>query len=150
MKLPFESDEAKQLKIEIFQTIYFAALTESMEISKKRKILLDRYMLLMQDISKEFSIDINKLYDNTEIKRLDSMIDEKIIEFIKLNKIIKPIPEELTNFDKIGGAYSSYYNSPASKGILQFDMWNVTPLVTENVNYFAEVVHSQIFRVLYL
>ena len=25
------------------------------------------------------------------------------------------------------GAYSSFENSPASKGILQFDMWGVTP-----------------------
>jgi ribonucleotide reductase alpha subunit len=27
----------------------------------------------------------------------------------------------------LSGAYSSFIGSPASKGILQFDLWNVTP-----------------------
>ena len=59
--LPFDSPEAKQLNKDIFETIYFAALTESCEQAA-------------QD-----------------------------------------------------GAYSSFEGSPASEGILQFDMWNVTP-----------------------
>ena len=29
--------------------------------------------------------------------------------------------------DNYVGAYSSFHESPASQGILQFDMWNVTP-----------------------
>eukprot|EP00002_Diphylleia_rotans_P030358 TRINITY_DN6230_c0_g2_i1.p1 TRINITY_DN6230_c0_g2~~TRINITY_DN6230_c0_g2_i1.p1 ORF type:complete len:788 (-),score=162.22 TRINITY_DN6230_c0_g2_i1:648-3011(-) len=61
MRLPFESDGARNVNKEIFETIYFAALTASMEIAK-------------------------------EI-----------------------------------GHYESYPGSPASKGILQYDMWNVTP-----------------------
>ena len=59
MKLPYESEEAKQLNKNIFETIYFAALTTSNELAKEE------------------------------------------------------------------GVYSSYENSPISKGILQFDMWNV-------------------------
>jgi ribonucleoside-diphosphate reductase alpha chain len=35
MRLPFESDEAKKLNKEIFETIYFALLTGSMELAKK-------------------------------------------------------------------------------------------------------------------
>ncbi len=35
MRFPFESKEAKQLNKDIFETIYFAALTESCEIAKK-------------------------------------------------------------------------------------------------------------------
>ena len=35
MRLPFESDEAKQLNKEIFETIYFALLNGSMELAKK-------------------------------------------------------------------------------------------------------------------
>lgn len=61
MRYPFESEEAKQLNSEIFETIYFAALTASKDLAIK------------------------------------------------------------------DGAYSSYEGSPASKGILQFDMWGVTP-----------------------
>lgn len=35
MKYPFESDQAKQLNKEIFETIYFATLTGSMELAKR-------------------------------------------------------------------------------------------------------------------
>ena len=35
-------------------------------------------------------------------------------------------PKELINTSHFG-AYSSFIGSPASKGILQFDMWNVEP-----------------------
>lgn len=35
MRLPFESEEAKKLNKEIFETIYFALLTGSMELAKK-------------------------------------------------------------------------------------------------------------------
>jgi ribonucleoside-diphosphate reductase alpha chain len=35
--------------------------------------------------------------------------------------------EESVSLAKIHGKYSSFEGSPASKGILQFDMWNVTP-----------------------
>lgn len=34
LRLPFESEEARKLNREIFETIYFAALTASMEIAK--------------------------------------------------------------------------------------------------------------------
>ncbi|NIG53591.1 ribonucleoside-diphosphate reductase subunit alpha [Chitinophaga sp. Cy-1792] len=61
MRYPFESDEAKKLNSEIFETIYFAAMTASNDLAKK------------------------------------------------------------------DGAYSTFAGSPASKGIFQFDMWNVTP-----------------------
>ncbi len=61
LRLPFESDEAKQLNSEIFETIYFAALTASKDLAQQN------------------------------------------------------------------GAYETFAGSPASKGILQFDMWGVTP-----------------------
>jgi len=61
MGLPFESDEARALNREIFETIYYASMSAS------------------KDLSKEL------------------------------------------------GPYESYAGSPVSKGIFQFDMWNVTP-----------------------
>lgn len=61
MGFPFESDEARQLNKEIFETIYFAAMTESKELAKKF------------------------------------------------------------------GPYETYEGSPVSKGIFQYDMWDVTP-----------------------
>lgn len=61
LRLPFESDEAKKLNREIFETIYFGALTASCALAK-------------QD-----------------------------------------------------GTYETFVGSPASQGILQYDMWNVEP-----------------------
>jgi ribonucleoside-diphosphate reductase alpha chain len=61
MRMPFDSPQAKQLNKDIFETIYYAALTAS------------------KDLAKEF------------------------------------------------GPYETYEGSPISKGILQFDMWNIQP-----------------------
>jgi len=61
MRYPFDSEEAQTLNKDIFETIYFGALTES------------------------------------------------------------------CNLAKANGTYETYPGSPVSKGILQFDMWNVTP-----------------------
>ena len=35
--------------------------------------------------------------------------------------------KESCDLAKIDGPYQTYVGSPISKGILQFDMWNVTP-----------------------
>ena len=61
LRMPFESAEAQGLNKDIFETIYFAAMTASKDLAKK------------------------------------------------------------------DGAYSTFKGSPVSKGIFQFDMWNVTP-----------------------
>ena len=61
MRQAFESDEAKQLNKDIFETIYYAALTASKDLAIEK------------------------------------------------------------------GPYESYNGSPVSKGVLQFDMWNVKP-----------------------
>ncbi|XP_041054969.1 ribonucleoside-diphosphate reductase large subunit isoform X3 [Carcharodon carcharias] len=61
MRYPFESEEAQKLNIQIFETIYYAALDASCDLAKEL------------------------------------------------------------------GPYESYQGCPVSKGILQYDMWNVTP-----------------------
>ncbi len=61
LRMPFDSDEARQLNKEIFETIYYSAMTASKDLAK------------------------------------------------------------------LHGPYESYPGSPASKGIFQFDMWDVTP-----------------------
>jgi ribonucleoside-diphosphate reductase alpha subunit len=64
MNLPFSSEEARTINKNIFETIYYAALEQSMELSK------------------------------------------------------------------VEGAYETFSDSPASQGILQFDMWNINPTHT--------------------
>lgn len=61
MKIPFHSDKAKKVNKMIFESIYYGAVTESIELSKQHK------------------------------------------------------------------PYDTFQGSPASKGILQFDLWNVEP-----------------------
>jgi ribonucleoside-diphosphate reductase alpha subunit len=61
MRFPFDSAEARELNRQIFETIYYAAVTESCRMAQEQ------------------------------------------------------------------GAYSSFQGSPASKGVLQFDMWGVQP-----------------------
>jgi len=61
LRLPFDSDEARQLNRDIFEAIYFAALTASKDLAKQH------------------------------------------------------------------GPYETFEGSPVSKGIFQFDMWNVEP-----------------------
>lgn len=61
MRFPFESEEAAQLNKEIFETLYFAAMTASKDLAK------------------------------------------------------------------LHGTYETYAGSPVSKGVFQYDFWNVTP-----------------------
>jgi ribonucleoside-diphosphate reductase subunit M1 len=61
LRMPFDSPEARQLNIQIFETIYHGALTASCQLAQEQ------------------------------------------------------------------GTYESYEGSPASQGILQYDMWNITP-----------------------
>lgn len=94
MGFAFDSAEAAQLNKEIFETIYHAAVEQSMLISKKRHELIEEF-----NVSK----------------------DEKIIDYLKLNEF-DPI------FDsQYPGAYATFTGSPAQEGVLQFDMWGVTP-----------------------
>ncbi len=76
LKMPFESEDAKVLNIEIFETIYYAALCAS------------------NDLAKEL------------------------------------------------GAYDSYEGSPISEGILQHDMWGVTPTARWNWSELKEKIAS--------
>jgi ribonucleoside-diphosphate reductase alpha chain len=76
LRMPFESPEARQLNTEIFETIYFAALSASKDLAKKH------------------------------------------------------------------GHYETFPGSPASKGILQPDMWGVTPSPRWNWNQLKDDIKA--------
>jgi len=97
LRFPFESDNAKQLNKDIFETIYHAATEASMELSKKRHQIIN---------------DIK----NINNKILDVSIGTYVNEFEK--DIANP---------KYIGAYSSFEGSPISQGLFQFDLWNAVP-----------------------
>jgi ribonucleoside-diphosphate reductase alpha chain len=94
LRYPFESEEAKQLNKDIFETIYHAAVEASMELAKKRRQVIN---------------DIK----NINCKILDEDIKNYVNEFER--DIANP---------KYIGAYSSFEGSPMSQGLFQFDLWD--------------------------
>ena len=105
MDIPFHSDEAKEVNKLIFETIYHASLERSNEIAIERK-----EMILEQMYTRGFHNDLLELFNELEYEIL--LKGKCNHEIISNNHI---------------GSYCSFSNSPAAEGILQFDMWNVTP-----------------------
>jgi ribonucleoside-diphosphate reductase alpha chain len=120
MNLPFHSDKAKEINVKIFETMYHASLEKSCEISESR--IKDMTKLKESFDRNEWSFrndnDYCTLYDLkdalTGVEVLKNLLEKN-----------KPIPGELR--ENYIGSYSSFEGSPAQKGILQFDMWDVTP-----------------------
>jgi len=131
MDLAFISDEAKEINIKIFETIYYAALEKSMLLSKQRleamKFLKQQYYFNNwtftsdDDECREYNI-----YNVTDASIHIAIENDKLIEQALTS--VKPVKAEIDNLDsEFLGAYSSFKGSPASYGELQFDLWNVTP-----------------------
>ena len=131
MDLAFTSDDAKEINKLIFETIYFAALTRSYEISKER--LEDLMFLKTEYESNNWSfVDSNpecreySIYNVSDASSVNAKNSDTKIQYC-LDKM-KPVKAEIDNLKKdYLGAYSSFIGSPLSEGILQFDMWNIEP-----------------------
>ena len=63
-------------------------------------------------------IQMNYVFDSLEARELNKTIFETIYHATLTESCL---------ISKLDGPYSSFHGSPASKGILQFDMWNVEP-----------------------
>jgi ribonucleotide reductase alpha subunit len=103
MDIPFHSEAALEVNRLIFETIYHAALEKSNEIAYERmcKCKGDFEFLRGQG---ENALTFCDLFDHSFIK------------------------EEIAKLDTLRcGAYSSFIGTPAANGILQYDMWSVTP-----------------------
>ena len=107
LKYPFDSPEASKLNIEIFEHFYYAALKTSIDIAEKRNGMIIKYKELSNMLKKDMS-----------------SLQKK--EKTELENILKVIPEELER-DEYLGSYSSFIGSPASKGLLQYDLWGKEP-----------------------
>ena len=114
MDIAFHSEEAKTVNKYIFETIYHAALERSNEIAKER-------------LEGMREIKLSRMTRDTDAGDRRGLGFET--DYIKgLISLYEPIKEELNNLqDSHLGSYSTFEGSPASKGILQFDMWKVDP-----------------------
>lgn len=122
MDIPFHSEEAKEVNKLIFETIYHAALEKSNEIAIERKNM----------ILEGFSVrgDLLELLNEWEYEA-----------FVKNNRTMVNFIEQ-THL----GAYCSFSGSPASKGILQFDMWNIKPSVRYDWDSLKESIKTHGMR----
>ena len=112
MDVAFHSDKAKEINKLIFETIYHAALEQSYELANARYDA----MVELQQILKTDKKLLNKNESPDHILYFESLVHRK---YNKLQANVK----EIQLPEKWAGAYSSFPGSPASKGILQFDMW---------------------------
>jgi len=109
MDIAFHSEEAKRINKDIFETMYHAALESSNEIAK------NRYFKIQEEM--------DFYYKN--FNRYPSLNDE--INYLTEKKILNEWDKYTNESTTTIGSYSSFVGSPASKGILQFDLWNVEP-----------------------
>ncbi len=108
MNVPYSSEAAAKINKDIFETIYHASVECSNEMAIKRHgIMIANREKIMRES--------NHCFDNNGDMYVDGIIITKE-EYLALEKN-----------NHTCGSYSSFENSPTSKGILQFDMWNVEP-----------------------
>jgi ribonucleoside-diphosphate reductase alpha subunit len=101
LNIAFHSDEARQVNKLIFETMYHAALEKSNELAIERMI-----------------------QGKSDLGFLKTQLNKDALNFCDLSDFIF-IKEEIEKLDEDRcGSYSSFIGSPASQGILQYDMWN--------------------------
>jgi ribonucleoside-diphosphate reductase alpha subunit len=120
MKTPYESDMAIRFNKNVMETIYHASLTASMNIAHARhddmKEFIE-YYIARNNASNNAIINLPEYYDK-KFKLEDKEMNE-IYHQHKINKCEMKLTSHY-------GSYSSYHSnggSPASHGLLQFDLW---------------------------
>ena len=111
LRIPFDSEIAVELNAHIMETIYLAAVTASNNMAKERYIGMRELIILDFDFPEYY--DMNFTVNDAKINSLYHQL--------------KPCRYELnkdSNSTTIG-AYSTFDGSPMSKGLFQFDMWNL-------------------------
>ena len=139
MNIPFDCEEAREINKNIFETIYHGALERSNEIAIERK---ERIKELLEEKERweymnirewRLKYNIKKGFEESEETKLERAYEDVCHEYYtKIKKIQHSLEElKLLEIEELKltpehiGSYSSFEGSPASQGILQFDMWNV-------------------------
>ena len=111
MRYPFDSEQARELNSQIFETIYYYSISESLQLSKER----EGNMILLREMLINENIEIPELY-SPDFKHSN-------LELQALYHDLRPIFGEIQR-DKYYGSYSTFENSPLHSGKFQFDLWN--------------------------
>jgi len=114
LKIAFDSDDSVIFNSKMMESIYYGCMKSSVDNAKSRHYKMKQLI--------ESKVKVPEYYDcNFQLK--DKELNNIYHEML-------PCKYEMNNI-KYPGAYSSFDGSPFSKGILQFDMWNIKPSMTE-------------------
>jgi ribonucleotide reductase alpha subunit len=123
MRMAFDSEQASHLNKQVFGYIYLASVEASMDFARKRKKIISDYKKMIIAVNNNGK-DINQ--DTIQSKSpVPTITKEQLLKYKKEHYILDE-EEELPVM--YSGAYSSFIGSPAHKGLLQYDLWNVEPL----------------------
>jgi ribonucleoside-diphosphate reductase alpha chain len=115
LKIPFDCEDAVKFNGRIMESIYYGCVKASKDIAKSRHEGMKKLI--------ESKIKVPDFYSNTH------HIQDKELE--KMYHELQPNKYEIERNTNYFGSYSTFDGSPFSRGILQFDMWNVKPTMTE-------------------
>lgn len=118
MYIDFSSNEAKKLNKDIFESIYYGAVSQSMILSRDRGFKILEYTDTMDDLE---SCGYN-LHTGSHVTFEPSIL-KKINKVKELKRILEPLLDEELNRDSHFGSYSSFIGSPMSDGKFQFNLW---------------------------
>jgi ribonucleotide reductase alpha subunit len=125
LDLVFTSDAAREMNKLIFETIYHAALESSMEMARDRQAEMQQLAKVQADLFATVDVPNLDRYTKMDTASRDYTPTAAKDELVQA---LQPIPAELYYLNGTQmGAYSSFAGSPASKGLLQFDLWGVAP-----------------------
>jgi ribonucleoside-diphosphate reductase alpha subunit len=174
MKIAWGSEESREINLMIFETIYYAALTESCEIA------YDLYKSYVAIARKEGKVRIVVDYQSRPIvhKEFVTKYDGCLIPVVasaptqtahnrpyqrprfKTEWIVEPIhaefvladmpnPENLPILPSTAGAYTTFIGSPASEGKFQFDLRNdeVDMINARNETFISNLTTDQIANI---
>jgi ribonucleoside-diphosphate reductase alpha subunit len=126
MRIPFDSVRAVEFNEQMMETIYNAAMTASKDIAKSRHQGIKYFI---SNISKTYLYEpLPTYYDKKYYINCYNTSQPIGIDMIeRLNSIYHNLRINSCEINDAFGTYSSYTNSPLSKGIFQFDMWEHKP-----------------------
>ena len=119
MNVPYYSEEAKIINKNIFETIYHGALERSNELAIERLKLLKAHPIYKKMLF--------EYYNDSGDELLNANKDDDYFIYEDESINLLNIEKKNITYNNHLGAYSSFEGSPASKGILQFDMWGIDP-----------------------
>jgi ribonucleoside-diphosphate reductase subunit M1 len=127
-QVAFESDEARVINKQIFETIYYGAMKASYELAVEREKDMVEYKSILQKVVDELKLNITNIYCIETYKMILSAHTNSINRnnLIRLHNKLRPLEKELDREEYLG-AYSTFVGSPLHDGKFQFDLWNITP-----------------------